>query len=333
MKQLLTFLSISLLAVALHAQTPRRAPQHDPLNPNVHDPVLAKEGDTYYLFCTGMGIGRFSSKDLKSWDLLDGCFAEAPAWTVEALPGFRNHMWAPDIIYHQGKWHLFYSCSAFAKNTSVIGHATTPTLNPESPDYKWTDHGLIVQSVPNRDHWNAIDPNIIVDEKGTPWMNFGSFWGGMKLVKLTDDMMGVAQPEEWYTLSRRDRSFELLDTDPGDGAVEAPFIYKHGDWYYLLVSFDYCCRGKDSDYKVAVGRSKNVEGPYYDKDGKSMEAGGGSIIFEGDDTNWVGVGHCAAYTIDGQDLFLAHAYEKETGASKLVFRTIEWEDEWPVLKW
>ena len=96
--------------------------------------------------------------------------------------------------------------------------------------------------------WNAIDPNIIVDENGTPWMSFGSFWDGIKMVKLTDDMMQVAQPEEWHSLCRRERSFELDDKDPGDGAVEAPFIMKHGDYYYLFVSFDYCCRGKDSTW-------------------------------------------------------------------------------------
>lgn len=262
----------SLQAQAQNTIARQRQPQfqHDPLNPMVHDPVLAKEGDTYYMFCTGMGVGRFASKDLKEWNILPGCFPEVPASVKNVFPAAGNHLWAPDIIFHNGLWHLTYSSSAFGKNTSVIGHATSPTLDPESKDYKWTDCPIIIQSVPNRDNWNAIDSNIIFDENGTLWMTFGSFWGGMKMVKLTSNMDQVAEPEEWYTLSRRPRSFELDETNPGDGAVEAPFIYKHGDWYYLLVSFDYCCRGKDSTYKVAVGRSKRVEGPYLDKEGKSM---------------------------------------------------------------
>ena len=338
MKTILLYCTLPFLLIStLQAQdtaSPQQGPprfKHDPYDPMVHDPVLAKEGDTYYLFCTGIGVTCFSSKDLKKWEKLESCFAGVPASVTKAFPGARNHLWAPDIIYHNGLWHLFYSSSAFAKNTSVIGHATSPTLDPRSKDYTWTDCGVIVQSVPNRDHWNAIDSNVIFDESGTPWMNFGSFWGGIKMMKLTPDLHAIAQPEEWRTLSRRPRSFELDDTDPGDGAVEAPFIYKHGNWYYLFVSFDYCCRGKESTYKVVVGRSQNVEGPYFDKDGKSMALGGGSTVIEGDGVKWEAVGHCAAYTIDGQDIFVTHAYESETGHAKLIVRTMTWENEWPVV--
>ena len=182
--------------------------------------------------------------------------------------------------------------------------------------------------------WNAIDPNIIVDEDGTPWMNFGSFWDGIKMVKLTKDMMQVAQPEEWYSLCRRERSFELDDKDPGDGAVEAPFIMKHGDYYYLFVSFDYCCRGLKSNYKVVVGRSKSVTGPYVDKEGKSMAKGGGSLVIQGN-KDYAGVGHNAAYHLDGKDYFLCHAYSvAEDGASKLIIREMTWtSDGWPVVNW
>ena len=218
-------------------------------------------------------------------------------------------------------------------HVSGIG-AQNPTLDPASPDFKWTDHGKIIQSVPNRDMWNAIDPNIIVDEDGTPWMNFGSFWDGIKMVKLTKDMMQVAQPEEWYSLCRRERSFELDDKDPGDGAVEAPFIMKHGDYYYLFVSFDYCCRGLKSNYKVVVGRSKSVTGPYVDKEGKSMAKGGGSLVIQGN-KDYAGVGHNAAYRLDGKDYFLCHAYSvAEDGASKLIIREMTWtSDGWPVVNW
>lgn len=331
------FAVLFLLTGQLTAQDepPRKRPEfkHNPYDPMVHDPVLAKEGDTYYLFCTGMGVSCFSSKDLKRWEQVAPCFDDVPESVKAVFPKAFNHLWAPDIIYHNGVWHLTYSSSAFGKNTSVIGHATSPTLNPESKDYKWTDCGIIVQSVPHRDNWNAIDSNIILDENGTPWMNFGSFWGGIKMVKLTDDLSKIAHPEEWRTLASRPRSFDLDEANAGDGSVEAPFIYKHGNWYYLFVSFDYCCKGKDSTYKVAVGRSKSVEGPYLDKDGKSMAVGGGSIVLEGDGVNWAAVGHCAAYTIDGQDLLVAHAYSQETGHSKLILRSITWENEWPVVKW
>lgn len=297
-----------------------------------HDPVMIKEKDTYYLFATGQGISVMSSRDMKNWKFEPSVFAEAPKWAVELIDGYNGHTWAPDVIYHNGLYHLFYSCSAFGKNTSAIGHATTPTLDREDPRFKWTDHGMVIQSVPNRDSWNAIDPNIIIDEKGTPWMTFGSFWDGIKLVRLTDDLNAVAEPQEWYSISRRQRSVSVKSEDAGDGAVEAPFIMKHGEYYYLFVSFDYCCRGLKSDYKVAVGRSKDVRGPYLDRDGKSMEYGGGTIIVKGD-KNWAGIGHCAAYKFEGKYYFIAHAYSvKNDGTPMLYVRTIKWtEDGWPIV--
>jgi len=313
-------------------QQRRPRPAFNPLEPNVHDPVLAKDGDTYYMFMTGNGVSTMVSKDLKSWTFGKPVFTQTPEWTKEKLPGFRGHMWAPDVIFYKGRYHVFYSCSAFAKNTSMIGHASTKTLNPESPDYNWEDHGMIIQSVPNRDMWNAIDPNIIVDETGTPWMNFGSFWDGIKMVKLTNDMMAVAQPEEWYSLCRRQRTHKLDDTNPGDGAVEAPFIFKHDKYYYLFVSYDYCCRGLKSDYNVVVGRSEKVTGPYLDKEGVSLAIGGGTVIIKGDE-KYAGVGHNGVHTFDNTDYFVAHGYSKaENGASKLVLRKIEWSaDGWPIL--
>ncbi len=301
-------------------------------NPGAHDPVLIKEGSRYYLFATGRGIDILSSDDLITWKVEPSVFSSGPQWAVDLIPGFRGHIWAPDVIFHNGRYHVFYSCSAFAKNTSAIGHASTASLDPSNANYGWTDHGKVLQSVPFRDNWNAIDANIIVDEEGTPWMNFGSFWGGIKMVKLTPDLMQVAQPEEWCSLSRRPRTFDLSDANPGDGAVEAPFIYRKGEYYYLFVSFDYCCRGNKSDYKIAIGRSKDVKGPYLDKEGKQMDQNGGTILLEGGDL-WAGVGHCGVHQIDNKDYLVAHAYIKaENGASKLIIRTLSWDAAgWPVV--
>lgn len=295
-----------------------------------HDPVMIKQGDTYYLFATGRGISVLSSKDLKTWTFEKPVFETAPVWVNEGnVPGFRNHIWAPDIFFQDGQYYLYYSCSAFAKNTSAIGVATNKTLDPASPDFKWIDHGIVVQSVPNRDLWNAIDPNISVDENGEPWMVFGSFWDGMKMVKLDKTLTKVAEPQSWITVARRERSFSLPDTDPGDAAIEAPFIFKKGDWYYLFVSWDYCCRGEKSTYKVVVGRSKTMAGPYLDQDGKDMFQGGGSLVIEGN-KNWAGVGHNSAYTFDGKDYLIFHAYDSnDKGAPKLKIKEISWKQDWP----
>jgi beta-xylosidase len=299
----------------------------------VHDPVVIKQKDTYYLYGTGKGISVLSSKDLKNWQPEPPIFKEKPHWVDAVVPNFDNHIWAPDISFHNNTYYLYYSVSAFAKNTSAIGVATNTTLNPKDPAYKWIDHGIVMQSQPNRDMWNAIDPNLIFDDSNTPWLTFGSFWEGLKMVKLNPDLKSITNPQEWHTIAKRKRTFDLLDTDPGDAALEAPFIFKKKGYYYLFLSWDLCCRGDKSTYKVVVGRSKNPTGPYLDKTGKSLAEGGGSLVVEGDE-NYFGVGHNSVYTFDNKDYIFYHGYEKKSnGTPKLIVKELLWDTEdWPSLK-
>lgn len=299
----------------------------------VHDPVVAEQDGTYYLFNTGRGISVYSSTDLENWKREKPVFSEKPEWTDNVVSDFKNHIWAPDIFHKNGTYYLYYSVSSFGKNTSAIGVATNTTLHPDDDDFKWTDHGIVVQSVPNRDLWNAIDPNMVEDEEGTVWMSFGSFWNGLKLVKMDENLKSIAQPEEWHTIARRDRSFDIPDEDPGDAALEAPFIFKKHGYYYQFLSWDLCCRGDESTYKVVVGRSKTVTGPYVDKDGKALTQGGGTLVVKGNE-NWYGAGHNSAYTFDGIDYIFFHAYDaNDEGAPKLKVAKLEWdENNWPSLK-
>ena len=298
---------------------------------SIHDPVMAQEGDTYYLFSTGPGVTVYSSQDRQTWEHEGRVFEPEPDWAREVVPGFEGHLWAPDIIEHEGQFYLYYSVSAFGLNTSAIGVTVNATLDPESPDYHWRDQGVVLQSVPNRDLWNAIDPNIIIDEEGVAWMSFGSFWGGLKLVRLADNLIDLAQPEEWYSLAKLERPAFVPDREAGPAEIEAPFIFKHGDYYYLFVSYGKCCRGEDSTYHMAVGRSSDVRGPYLDQDGIDMASGGGTVILEGNN-EWYGVGHNSIYEFDGQDYLVFHAYEAaDEGLQKLKIAAIEWADGWPVV--
>ncbi len=297
----------------------------------VHDPVMAKEGEYYYVFSTGPGITIYQSKDLENWQWVGRVFDGEPDWAKSAVPGFGGHLWAPDIFEHNGRFFLYYSVSAFGKNTSAIGVAMNETLDPSSPNYRWVDKGMVLQSVPHRDHWNAIDAGLVEDDQGRVWMSFGSFWEGLKMVLLDDSLTRVAEPQQWHSLARRPADNLSDPAEAGDAAIEAPFIYRTGSWYYLFVSFDKCCRGMDSDYKVMVGRAKNVEGPYLDRDGVSLLDGGGSLVIAGNE-RWVALGHNAAYTFDEKDWLVLHAYETADGAKqKLRILPIEWQDGWPVV--
>ncbi|MCX6334695.1 MAG: family 43 glycosylhydrolase [Bacteroidia bacterium] len=335
-KVLMPVILVLCTLVSAQNQQPQQQ-QANVNNPNAnlwpaHDPVMIKQDSVYYLFTTGGGTAY--STDMKNWKRGPRVFEKTPEWiTADMIPGFRGGgYWAPDIQLVNGTYYLYYSFSAFGKNTSVIGVATNKTLYPADADYKWIDHGLVVQSVPNRDFWNAIDANLIMDgQQG--WLAFGSFWGGIKLVKLAPDLFSIAKPEVWYTIARRPRTFELDDTDPGDGPVEAPFIYKRGQYFYLFISVDYCCRGLKSTYKVLVGRSQNIVGPYVDREGKSLSNGGGALMAQGNDY-WAAAGHSAHYNFDGISYMIMHGYDKlDNGRSKLIIREMKWDsDGWPSIE-
>ena len=298
--------------------------------PLVHDPVMAMDGGTYYLYSTGQGLSCMSSHDLREWRFEPPVFAEPPRWAMDSVPGYKGHTWAPDIVYHNGYYHLFYSCSTFGRNTSAIGHAFRSTLDPSDPE-PWTDTGAVVVSHAG-DNYNAIDPNVVIDEEGHPYMTFGSFWGGIRMVRLTDDLSATLKPEKMYTLCTRRYTPADGMEQPEQNAVEAPFVFRHGDYYYLFVSYDFCCRGLRSNYRVIVGRSKQVCGPYADRDGRLLTQGGGTPVVSSDE-NFVAIGHCAAYRFGDKDYFMAHGYSRsQDGASMLFLREMEWDSEgWPVL--
>ena len=305
--------------------------EFDAANPDVHDPVMAYEDGVYYMFTTGFGIGMMSSTDLVNWKQEKAPLDPIPEWPKTPVPAYQGHTWAPDIIKVGDKWYLYYSCSTFYKNISAIGVAVNKTLNPQSPDYKWEDLGMVIMSSPGVNDWNAIDPNVIIDKKGNPWMTFGSFWDGIQLVKLKKDMKTpVGEPK---TIARRRNPWSVAHLQPtaNTNAIEAPFITYHDGYYYLFVSYDYCCKGLSSNYKTVVGRSKNVDGPYLDKEGKDMAATGGTVLV-GESDRYSGVGHCSVYEFNGKWYIAAHAYDKSRkGASKLFLHEIRWEDGWPVI--
>ena len=327
-----TVISMMLLALCttLSVQGQRHHLRHVPFTtetPMVHDPVMAYEDSTYYIFATGMGIQQMTSQDRKTWTVKpEPLMSVIPKWTRDSVPGFTRHVWAPDIIQWHGRWWLAYSCSTFGRNGSAIGLLSTRSL----ASGLWEDEGCIVTSREKRDNWNAIDPNFIIDDNDQPWLVWGSFWDGIQLVRL-DTTMHIASSVQAdlqsnrprtiarrYNLNSQDARAALpINPNPpknptsdfaGPNAIEAPFIFKHDGWYYLFVSWDYCCQGAKSNYRVAVGRSRSVEGPYLDSKGFDMRYGGGNLFLEGDKKEYEAAGHCAAYHLDGQDIFICHGY-------------------------
>jgi len=291
-----------------------------------HDPVIAKERGTYYVF--GTGLSAKTSPDLVHWTKATPPLTALPDWATKAVPGAKG-MWAPDIALVNGRWRLYYAVSTFGSNRSAIGLATSATLDPAAPGYGWRDEGLVLMSTAANDY-NAIDPNLAIDADGRQWLSFGSFWSGLKLVEL--------DPKTGKPLHPAAAPIAIAHRPAPAGApapVEAPFIIRHGGAYWLFASYDYCCKGVNSTYYTVVSRSKAITGPYLGRDGSSMLNGGGTVFLRADlpeKGRFRGPGHPGfLHDTDGKDYVAYHAYDKDkNGAPTLRIAPIRWgADGWP----
>lgn len=321
------------LAASTTASTPRAAPSAHPASAAsqylfVHDPTMALEGGTYYVFSTGdpagaIGNGNIqirTSRNLRDWAYAGTVFAAKPAWITDALGNIPN-LWAPDISFYNGLWHLYYAGSSFGSNNSVIGLATTPTLDPRSPRYHWTDDGLVFRTSTS-DNFNAIDPSLVTGANGAKYLVLGSFWSGIKLISL-DSATGKPATSTPVVTSIAAKPFP----DPEEGAG----IVYHDGYYYLFVAIDNCCRGISSTYHVQVGRSVSVTGPYTDAEGTDMLNGGGMEV-QGTDAGMIGPGSPFVFsTRSGQDWLVYHYYDAySAGDAWLQIRPLIWIGGWPV---
>jgi arabinan endo-1,5-alpha-L-arabinosidase len=295
----------------------------------VHDPAVIHARGYYYLYSTSQ-VGETPglipirrSTDLKNWTLVDAVYQAIPQWAKDRVPGVSG-IWAPTIWKHGDEYRLYYSVSTFGSNVSAIGLATSPTLDPNDPVYKWTDQGIVIGST-STDNYNAIDPSIVADDQGREWMVFGSFWSGIKLVELDP---ATGKP------TSANPTLMALAQRPGPDAEEAPVIVHHRNYYYLFASYDYCCKGASSDYYTVVGRSPDVTGPYVDKQGRKMTDGFAETILtmnEDSTGRYVGPGSVSILDENGESFLVYHAYDtRRNGAPTLRIRPLSWEtDGWP----
>ncbi|KUM81113.1 arabinan endo-1,5-alpha-L-arabinosidase [Streptomyces curacoi] len=315
----------ALLAAAVVALLPTTAEADvtypDPLPVTgrqiIHDPtVIRLKSGGYVAYSTGGVIGARLSKDLKHWQDAGNAFAEPPSWWYEYND--TGDPWAPDISYRSGKYWLYYAVSSWGSNHSAIGVATSPSGRPGT----WTDHGKVFASE-RTDSWNAIDPALIKTD-GKLWMAFGSYWTGIRMVEL-DRSTGKA---------REGAPVHHLATRPdAPYAVEGPDIVKHGRHYYLFASYDQCCSGVNSTYKIRVGRSTSVTGPYVDSTGKPLLEGGGDLLLAGHG-RYVGTGGQSVFRAKGHDWLAYHYYDAEDeGTPKLGLNKLHWTaDGWPIAR-
>ncbi len=287
-----------------------------------HDPDIARDGDWYYVFLTGPGVSVKRSQDLVHWESIGSVFDESmPAWIDYEWVEPGGGLGAPDVEWFGGRWHLYYHAHKFATNNAVTGHASNMTLDPDDPDYEWVDDGLVMAS-DTSDSYSVLDANAVVDQDGVPWLSFGSFWDGIQLVEL-DPATGAPV---------LDAPFERLAArDPWVLGVEASSMAFHDGYWYLFVSFGFCCQGVDTKYELRVGRSLDIVGPYVDNVGRPMMDNGGSLLL-GTYGRVRGPGSGDVLVTEDDSVIVHHWYDADNdGESTLGVRPLLWgPDGWPI---
>lgn len=286
-----------------------------------HDPTMIRVGDTYYRFWTGDYIPSATSKDLKNWSRGPNVYSAYPDWSKTWLAGISgqtfNFPWAPDVVSFGGKVHLYSSFSAkFGANISCITHLSTSDIGAGN----WTDHGPVI-CTNGSEKYNAIDADVGFDAEGRGYLAFGSFWDGIFAFELNED--GSRRGNDLVRLAHASQ-------------IEAPVLFRRCGYHYLFVTWGLCCPGEGRSvnqlsYRVAVGRSENILGPYLDKTGKPLLEGGGTLVVEGDKVNWAAAGHSDVLVVGDTIYHTYHAYRRSNGAAVLRITPLVFdEDGWPL---
>jgi arabinan endo-1,5-alpha-L-arabinosidase len=294
----------------------------------IHDPSVIVVDGAWVAFGTGgPGLSRGAiriktSTDGLAWQDAGSIGRGIPDWVMPTLGYKSNDLWAPSVSMHGGIVYLYYSASSFGVNTSAIALTTNDHFDPRKPAEGWVDHGPVLKTI-TTDDYNAIDAFRIDTADGRAFLSFGSFWSGIKMREL-DPVSGMLKADnpQLYDIAAR-----------GRGAIEASSVLHHGDFYYLFVSYDRCCAGIASTYRIMVGRSASVFGPYESKDGKPMLASGATEV-EKSSGRFIGPGGQEAFTgPDGAPWLAYHYYDgTDAGVSKLQVAPIRWDaDGWPYL--
>ena len=279
-------------------------------------PEIIREGNTYYAYNMGGGIGIKKSNDLRHWESAGEVFSTRPSWISTEIPG--GTIWAPGVYKIGNLYYCYYCVSTSGSQNSAIGVAVNETLNPAASNYAWVDKGMVIRSNKDVDDYNCIDPNIFIDGDGQPWLIFGSYWSGIKMRKIqaSTGMLDMSDTTTYTLANRTERP----------GGIEAPYIIKRGDYYYLFAAYG----NFDTKYYCGVGRSTSLTGPYVDRNGRSMMEGGHTAVTDYKD-GIIKVGHDSVFRdTDGQDYLVCEYFWGGSG-SMMCISTIEWTDDgWPV---
>ena len=289
------------------------------------DPTVIRTDEGFYLYATQTNsywIPIYFSKDLVNWEFKRSAFRKATRPTEDVLPG-GGAFWAPEIRYINGKYVLYFSWAKWGDGS--ISYTAVATSDSPVGDFLNAKPLLITDDFGS----NCID-QFYYEEDGKKYMFVGSF-NGIYVTELMDDGLSVKRGADGKP---------VLKKQVCGRAFEGTNIYKKGKYYYLFASINNCCpnNGMDSKYKVVVGRSENLLGPYVDRKGKDMLDNSWELVLEGDGETFFGPGHNSIIIPDdaGTDWMIYHSYVKENGAVGgrlgMLDRVVWSADGWPTIR-
>ena len=246
------------------------------------DPSVIRVGSNYYATGTSSEWAPhyplFKSADLIHWKQLGYIFDKTPEWASSSF-------WAPELLYRNGTYYIYYTARKKSDGISCIGVATS-----KDPEKGFTDRGIVVDFGKE-----AIDA-FVVEENGKWYITFKAYGLDSRPIELLgyqlsdDGLKTVGEP------------FMLLRDDEKIG-LEGQSIIKRDNYYYLFYSAGGCC-GAQCSYHVNVARSRSLKGPYI-----KYERNPVVDAFDG----WKCTGHGTIVTNKkGEDYYLYHAYDKIT---------------------
>jgi len=272
--------------------------------PFIHDPSTITVSDgKYYTF--GTRGGGLISEDGWTWN--GG--GERPGGGA-----------APDVVKIGDRYLVVYGATGGGLGGGHNGKILTmwnKTLDPKSPDFKYTEAVVVAESDGHEDN-DAIDPGLLLDPTdGRLWLSYGTYFGFIRLIEL--------DPKTGLRVKGNKALNIAIDCEATD------LMYQDG-WYYLLGTHGTCCDGSNSTYNIVVGRSKKVTGPYLDNMGRDMLKGGGKMVLAAGN-RLIGPGHFGRFVVgDGVEKLSCH-YEADldqSGRSVLGIRPLLWKNGWPV---
>ncbi|HEY8534267.1 MAG TPA: glycoside hydrolase family 43 protein [Micromonospora sp.] len=211
------------------------------------DPSILRVGEDYYLATSTFewypGVTVHHSRDLVHWRPLGGLLNERRLLDLRGSTDSCG-VWAPDLSYVDGLFYLVYSDVSSFSN----GYWDPQNYLITAPDITgpWSD--------PVPLHAHGFDASLFHDDDGSSW-----------LLSMSADWRPGRNRFGGIEIQRFDRERRQLVGDPvviftgtEAGYTEAPHIYRHNGWYYLMTAEG----GTSWNHQITVARSRSLFGPY-----------------------------------------------------------------------